>query len=80
MATLDAAFVGPGPAINAFIKTKGKVLIIAGTASGGAGLVVSSEIASGNFPADLAGKTLSTPSARQHAGHRAALVARRPRG
>ena len=60
--TLDAAFVGPGPAINAFIKTKGKVLIIAGTASGGAGLVVSPAIASGNFPADLAGKTLSTPS------------------
>jgi NitT/TauT family transport system substrate-binding protein len=60
--TLDAAFVGPGPAINAFIKTKGKVLIIAGTASGGAGLVVSSKIASGNFPADLAGQTLATPS------------------
>ena len=58
---LDAAFVGPGPAINAFIKTKGKVLIIAGTASGGAGLVVSKTIADGNFPADLAGKTLSSP-------------------
>ncbi|MGA7988844.1 MAG: ABC transporter substrate-binding protein [Candidatus Dormiibacterota bacterium] len=60
--TLDAAFVGPGPAINAFIKTKGNVVIVAGTASGGAGLVVSSNIASGNFPADLAGQTLSTPS------------------
>jgi NitT/TauT family transport system substrate-binding protein len=59
--TLDAAFVGPGPAINAFIKTKGKVLIVAGTASGGAGLVVSKSIAEGNFPADLAGKTLSSP-------------------
>ena len=58
---LDAAFVGPGPAINAFIKTKGAVLIVAGTASGGAGLVVSKAIANGNFPADLAGKTLSTP-------------------
>ena len=59
--TLDAAFVGPGPAINAFIKTKGKVLIVAGTASGGAGLVVSKSVANGNFPADLAGKTLSSP-------------------
>jgi NitT/TauT family transport system substrate-binding protein len=59
--TLDAAFVGPGPAINAFIKTKGNVLIVAGTASGGAGLVVSKSIADGNFPADLAGKTLSSP-------------------
>jgi NitT/TauT family transport system substrate-binding protein len=58
---LDAAFVGPGPAINAFIKTKGKVLIVAGAASGGAGLVVSKSIADGNFPADLAGKTLSSP-------------------
>jgi NitT/TauT family transport system substrate-binding protein len=59
--SLDAAFVGPGPAINAFIKTKGKVLIVAGTTSGGAGLVVSKKIADGNFPADLAGKTLSSP-------------------
>src|ERR1700693_935978 len=59
--SLDAAFVGPGPAINAFIKTKGNVLIVAGTASGGAGLVVSKGIAKGTFPADLAGKTLSTP-------------------
>jgi NitT/TauT family transport system substrate-binding protein len=58
---LDAAFVGPGPAINAFIKTKGTVLIVAGTASGGAGLVVSKAIANGNFPDDLAGKTLATP-------------------
>jgi len=58
---LDAAFMGPGPAINAFIKTKGKVLIVAGAAAGGAGLVVSPAIASGNFPADLAGKTLSSP-------------------
>jgi NitT/TauT family transport system substrate-binding protein len=58
---LDAAFVGPGPAINAFIKTKGKVIIVAGAASGGAGLVVSKSVADGNFPADLAGKTLSSP-------------------
>ena len=37
-------------------------MIIAGAASGGAGLVVSSKIADGNFPADLAGQTLATPS------------------
>jgi NitT/TauT family transport system substrate-binding protein len=60
--TLDAAFLGPGPAINAFLKTKGKVIIVAGAASGGAGLVVSQKIASGNFPADLAGTTLASPS------------------
>jgi NitT/TauT family transport system substrate-binding protein len=58
---LDAAFVGPGPAINAYLKTGGKVLIVAGAASGGAGLVVSKSIADGNFPADLAGKTVSSP-------------------
>ncbi len=59
--TLDAAFMGPGPAINDFIKTKGKVFIVAGAASGGAGLVVSKSVADGNFPADLAGKTVSSP-------------------
>jgi NitT/TauT family transport system substrate-binding protein len=59
--SLDAAFVGPGPAISAYLKTKGKVLIVAGAASGGAGLVVSAAIAGGSFPADLAGKTLSSP-------------------
>ncbi|MFZ0179645.1 MAG: ABC transporter substrate-binding protein [Candidatus Dormiibacterota bacterium] len=59
--TLDAAFVGPGPAINDYIKTSGNVVIVAGTAAGGAGLVVSKSIADGNFPADLAGKTLSSP-------------------
>jgi NitT/TauT family transport system substrate-binding protein len=60
--TLDAAFLGPGPAVNAFLKTKGKVFIVAGAASGGAGLVVSAKIAEGNFPADLAGQTLASPS------------------
>ena len=60
--TLDAAFLGPGPAINSFVKTKGKVVIVAGAASGGAGLVVSSKIANGSFPANLAGQTLATPS------------------
>jgi NitT/TauT family transport system substrate-binding protein len=59
--TLDAAFVGPGPAINAYLKTSGDIEIVAGAASGGAGLVVSKSIADGNFPADLKGKTLSSP-------------------
>jgi NitT/TauT family transport system substrate-binding protein len=59
--SLDAAFVGPNPAISAFASTKGKVRVIAGAASGGAGLVVSPSLASGNFPADLKGQTLATP-------------------
>ena len=57
---LDASFVGPNPAINAFQKSGGKVIrIVAGTASGGAALVVKPEITS---VADLAGKKLATPS------------------
>jgi NitT/TauT family transport system substrate-binding protein len=59
--TLDAAFVGPSPAINAFIKTSGKVIVVAGVASGGAGLVVSQALAGGNFPSDLASQTVATP-------------------
>src|SRR2546425_399551 len=38
---VDMTFVGPNPAINGYIKSKGaKFVIIAGAASGGAGLVV----------------------------------------
>jgi NitT/TauT family transport system substrate-binding protein len=60
--SLDAAFVGPSPAINAFVSTKGNgIRIVAGAASGGAGLVVSPAIASGGFPADLKGQTLASP-------------------
>lgn len=59
--SLDAAFVGPNPAINAFQKTSGGIRVVAGAASGGAGLVVSPAIANGNFPADLKGQTLASP-------------------
>jgi NitT/TauT family transport system substrate-binding protein len=58
--TLDAAFVGPNPAINAYQKTNGTLIrIVAGTASGGAFLVVKPSITS---VADLKGKKLATPS------------------
>ena len=60
--SLDAAFVGPNPAITAFLSTKGNgIRIVAGATAGGAGLVVSPSIASGNFPADLKGQTLASP-------------------
>lgn len=60
--SLDAAFVGPNPAINAFTSTRGAgIRVVAGAARGGAGLVVSSGLASGGFPADLKGKTLASP-------------------
>ncbi len=58
---LDLAFVGPNPAVNAFMRSKGKALrIIAGAASGGAALVVPQE--SGISSAmDLKGKKVAAP-------------------
>jgi len=38
--SIDATFIGPGPAVNAFIKSRGAVVIVAGATSGGASLVV----------------------------------------
>ncbi len=55
---LDASFVGPNPAINAYQKSNGGVRVVAGTASGGAYLVVKPSI---NSAADLKGKKLATP-------------------
>lgn len=57
--SIDATFVGPNPAINAFIQSHGAaVRIISGSTSGGAALVVTQSIQS---PADLKGKTLASP-------------------
>ncbi len=56
---LDAAYIGPGPAINAWQKSQGQAIrIISGAASGGASLVVTKGITS---VAALKGKTLATP-------------------
>jgi len=57
---LDAAYVGPNPAINAWSKSNGTAIkIISGAASGGASLVVKHGITSA---AELKGKSLATPS------------------
>lgn len=57
--SLDAAFIGSGPAINAFSKSDGAaVRLIAGATSGGAQLVVKPSITS---VADLVGKTIADP-------------------
>jgi NitT/TauT family transport system substrate-binding protein len=57
---LDAAFVGPNPAINGYQKTNGELIrIVSGVASGGAFLVVKPSITSA---ADLKGKKIATPS------------------
>ncbi|MDN3935113.1 ABC transporter substrate-binding protein [Arthrobacter sp. YD4] len=56
---IDATYIGPSPAINSFVKSKGEsISIVAGAASGGAQLVVRPDISS---PDQLRGKTLATP-------------------
>ena len=57
--SIDATYVGPNPAINGYVKSKGAALrIVSGATSGGASLVVAPSITG---PADLKGKTLATP-------------------
>jgi NitT/TauT family transport system substrate-binding protein len=57
---LDAAYVGPNPAINAWQKSNGAAIkIVSGAATGGASIVVKKGITSA---AQLKGKTLATPS------------------
>lgn len=56
---IDAAYIGPNPAINSFAKSQGQsVRVIAGAAAGGAQLVVRPGI---NSAADLKGRTLASP-------------------
>ena len=57
---LDAAYVGPNPAINAWQKSGGTAIkIVSGAATGGASVVVAKGITSA---AQLKGKTVATPS------------------
>ncbi|SDH38342.1 NitT/TauT family transport system substrate-binding protein [Lentzea fradiae] len=57
--SLDIGFIGSGPAINAYAKSKGEaVRLVAGATSGGAQLVVKPEI---NSIEDLKGKVVATP-------------------
>jgi NitT/TauT family transport system substrate-binding protein len=57
---LDAAYVGPNPAINAWEKSNGtEIKVISGVATGGAQIVVKSSISSAS---QLKGASLATPS------------------
>lgn len=59
--SIDLTFVGPSPALNAYMRAIGKeIRIIAGSAEGGAALVVHSD---GNIksPEDFRGKKIATP-------------------
>jgi NitT/TauT family transport system substrate-binding protein len=56
---IDATYVGPNPAINAFVKSKGQaVRVVAGATSGGAFFVVDPGI---ERAADLKGKRVASP-------------------
>ncbi|MEY2568508.1 MAG: sulfonate transport system substrate-binding protein [Actinomycetota bacterium] len=55
---IDATYIGPNPAINAFVKSKGGIKIISGATSGGAALVVKPSITT---PAQLKGKKIASP-------------------
>jgi NitT/TauT family transport system substrate-binding protein len=56
---VDAVYIGPNPAINAYVQSRGEaVRIVAGATSGGAALVVRPSVTSA---ADLVGKTLAAP-------------------
>lgn len=56
---LDAAYIGPSPAVSSFVKSKA-IRVVAGATYGGAGLVVRSGL-NVQAPDDLKGKTLATP-------------------
>ena len=59
--SIDLTYVGPNPAINAYAKSRGdEVRIVAGSADGGAALVVHADSAL-KAPADFRGKTIATP-------------------
>lgn len=57
---IDIGYIGPGPAINGYVKSSGAVRIIAGASAGGAMLVAAKK--SGiTTVADLSGKRVSIP-------------------
>ena len=56
---IDAAYIGPSPAINSYLKSAGQALrIVSGVATGGAALVVKSGITSAG---ELKGTTIASP-------------------
>lgn len=59
--SIDITYVGPNPAINAYVKSKGEeVRIIAGAANGGAALIVQPDIPL-KTAADFKGRKIATP-------------------
>jgi NitT/TauT family transport system substrate-binding protein len=59
--TLDLTYVGPSPAINAYVRSRGEeIRIVAGAVNGGAALVVQPDAGFAR-PADFRGKRIATP-------------------
>jgi NitT/TauT family transport system substrate-binding protein len=58
--SIDATYIGPGPAVGLYLETDGAVAIVSGATSGGASMVVraGAEI---RTPADLTGKKVAVP-------------------
>jgi NitT/TauT family transport system substrate-binding protein len=57
---IDLAYVGPGPAINGYIKSNGELVVISGACSGGASLVIRGDLPI-KTAADFRGKRVATP-------------------
>jgi NitT/TauT family transport system substrate-binding protein len=59
--SLDVTYVGPGPALNAYLKSNGEeIRVISGAANGGAALVIKANSPI-KAPADFRGKKIATP-------------------
>lgn len=59
--SIELAYVGPSPAINAFVRSRGEdIRMIAGAVEGGAALVVPKDSVL-KEPADFRGKVIATP-------------------
>src|SRR5204862_7465197 len=59
--SIDLSYVGSGPALNAYTKSKGEeIRLLAGAANGGAGLVVQPD-QNLKAPSDFRGKKIATP-------------------
>lgn len=59
--SLDATYVGPSPALNAYLRSDGnEVRILGGSAQGGSALLVPADSPL-QSPADFRGKTIATP-------------------
>lgn len=59
--SVDLAYVGPNPALNAYAKSNGEeIRLLAGAAAGGAALVVQAD-SQLKQPTDFRGKTIATP-------------------